>query len=412
MRLSAAFAPLPSALGLALGGYAGPPRVARSEARPLEACVLRAVDEEGGEAFVIGLDLLFVGPVLDARLKRSLAPAKVLTIASHTHSAPSTDPTKPALGAFAAAWTDGVAEVVEALAAELRAAPASGVALGRAESPLGLSINRRRVWPLPTLGRRGVQPPGVRMAPNPDGPRADLARVAVVTDIRGAPTAVIWSWACHATSPVAPGALSSDFPGAVRAALRAALGETPVLFLQGFAGDVRPPGRPAGPIEAGLALLRGPRFIPMTTAETQAWEAALGDAVRDLAHRAADASAPISGRVGARTMSVPLSGFLEGAPIRAMALGRLDLGDSLALVHVEAEPCAAHADAVARLAPGAWPIGYAGDVFGYLPTDRQAREGGYEATGYMPLFAMSGRYGGSIDEALAGALIALTDAPA
>jgi hypothetical protein len=97
MRFSARAFDLPSALGLELAGYAGPARIAARQIHALEGCVLRAVDEVGGEAFVIGLDLLFAGPELTRRLSEALAPAAVLVAASHTHSAPSTEiPASPA----------------------------------------------------------------------------------------------------------------------------------------------------------------------------------------------------------------------------------------------------------------------------------------------------------------------------
>ena len=55
------------------------------------------------------------------------------------------------------------------------------------------------------------------------------------------PIAVLWSYACHPVGFPARTRVSADFPGVVRRALRDAHGaELPVLFLQGFAGDVRP----------------------------------------------------------------------------------------------------------------------------------------------------------------------------
>jgi hypothetical protein len=410
MRLAARAFALPAALGLELAGYAGAPRFAATEMRTLEGCVLRAVDETGGEAFVIGLDLLFAGPELTRRLSQALAPAAVLVAASHSHSAPATDPGKPRLGAYAAGWTRAVGDRVLAAAEALRGETPSGVALGQAQAPLGLSINRRLHWPGPSLGRSGVTPAGARMAPNPDGPRADLARVAVASDAAGRPAAVIWSWACHATSPLPPGAISSDYPGAVRAGLRAVFGDLPVLFLQGFAGDVRPPGRPPSLAGRALALARGPRFTAMDPPRLAAWEEALAVGVTDLASQALAARAPLVGRVRGLSETLPLSAFLAGAPPRGLAIGLLELGRDLRLAHLAAEPSAAHADRVAEILPGAWAVGYAGDVFGYLPTDAQVPEGGYEVDGYMKLFAMTGRYVGSIDQALAAVLGRLADA--
>jgi hypothetical protein len=67
--------------------------------------------------------------------------------------------------------------------------------------------------------------------------------VLKLTPLDGTAAAVVFSYACH---PVivytyAGNAISADFPGAARDALRDALGEkTHLQFVQGLAGDVRP----------------------------------------------------------------------------------------------------------------------------------------------------------------------------
>jgi hypothetical protein len=81
------------------------------------------------------------------------------------------------------------------------------------------------------------------MRPNPDGPIAEKLWVLKLTPLDGTAPAVIFSYACH---PVivygyAGNAISADFPGQARNALRKELGEkTHLQFVQGLAGDVRP----------------------------------------------------------------------------------------------------------------------------------------------------------------------------
>ncbi len=94
------------------------------------------------------------------------------------------------------------------------------------------------------INRRGHDKSGApSMRPNADGPIADKLWVLKLTPLDGTAPAVIFSYACH---PVivysyAGNAISADFPGQAREALRKELGEkTHLQFVQGLAGDVRP----------------------------------------------------------------------------------------------------------------------------------------------------------------------------
>ena len=241
------------------------------------------------------------------------------------------------------------------------------------------------------------------MAPNPVGPTADCARVAVLRKRQdGAPIAVISTWACHPTSVIDDSIATSDYVGPIRSALRARLGEAPIIHLQGFAGDVRPPGAPAPPYAALNTLFWGPRFYSFNPAGLAAWEESVSTRITALVGRGEPFA--LRGDLDFKSTQIELQAFLDGAPDRNLEVGRIRIGNALALTYLEAEPSAAHASRVSSIFAADWPVGYAGDVFGYLPTDSQVPEGGYEVHGYMPLFGMSGRYRGSIDEALQAAL--------
>ena len=111
MLVSAAPVQAPLAVGRHLAGRAHARRVDRED-RPLEVNLLHVEDERGRSALLVSFDLLFVGAVLKTKLREAFPESTVLSFATHTHSAPPTDPHKPRLGAFDPEWTQALAERV------------------------------------------------------------------------------------------------------------------------------------------------------------------------------------------------------------------------------------------------------------------------------------------------------------
>src|SRR5262249_27377387 len=124
------------------------------------------------------------------------------------------------------------------------------------------AINRRRYWPLPTLNRTyGLRLSCIAMSPEPNGATDRRATVILLRRADSdAVIAAIWNYACHPTAVVPDNAVSADFPGAVRRALRIQFGDVPCLFAQGFCGDISPkmvraPPPPAGWLRSLTRLL-------------------------------------------------------------------------------------------------------------------------------------------------------------
>src|SRR5207302_1899845 len=163
---------------------------------------------------IVTADLLFVTAELKAALlaavgaQLGLNEASLLVAASHTHTAPAVDPSKPSLGVC-----------------------------------------------------------------DPDYPALVAQRGA---DLLGRLAA------CDPVGFPARTKVSADFPGVVRRALRDAHGaELPVLYLQGFAGDVRPreTGATTRFARRLVELVVGPLFAPFSTAQYAAWAGGLADRV-------------------------------------------------------------------------------------------------------------------------------------
>lgn len=345
---------------------------------------------------ILSADLLFVTDALKRRILDALSPelalddASLLFVASHTHFAPSVDPSKPLLGRAAPTYIDFVADRAVELVRRLAATPAAPGRLIHRTGAAQHAINRRRLgW---GLSRYGVPRRVALRAPDPAGPRDETVHVLELVDAAGRPVALAWSYACHPVSFPEPTRVSADFPGVARRALRAAYGDgLPVLFLQGCAGDIRPRelGRPRSVKRRFAELVVGKLFTPFTVPEYAAWSQSLAARVVDVA-RAPGAAHELGPT--AAIERVNLADLMTGAPTgRTVSFQRVRLSPAVSIAAVSAEPVAEYGLAVRALGRGAViPAGYSDSVFGYLPSARMLGQHGYEDEGFLEPFGLAG----------------------
>ncbi|MCB1225475.1 MAG: hypothetical protein KDK99_06665 [Verrucomicrobiales bacterium] len=215
-----------------LKGMPASPRTAEVKTR---LCV-RALVLASGEtrAAIVTLDTLKY-PEEDARKARQqiervtgIPAANIILCASHTHYGPLW------------AWYPDrlVTRITEAvtLAAKDLSPCTIGAATGTAE---GLSECRRVIKDGNAWNRWQLKPEeaGKYPAEGPSDPSFDLL---AITAADGRRKAIVYNFACHATSTRAP-LISADFPGEVEEHVQQQLGaKVPLLFLTGACGDVNP----------------------------------------------------------------------------------------------------------------------------------------------------------------------------
>jgi hypothetical protein len=366
----------------------------------------------GARCLIFSFDLMIVGSELQAMIFAKLAehgfkPNEIMLLASHTHFAPATDRACARLGIPEKQFVSDVAEAAEGLVLRMLQQKPSEITIEISRGRLNHSINRRRYWPFPTLGRTyGFRFTSVSMAPEPQGPTDELATVLVLRGAEdGKAIGVIWHYTCHPTAVIPDTVVSSDYPGAVRRALRKQLGEIPCVFVQGFCGDVRPnmrrSERRSGFRDRLRRVLRtvmsGPSFPTPLAGEWTRWSEDLAAKVVAIALASpGQVAAPAKLAVG--SASIPLGAFFKGsAPDKPLTTQIVRLGDVLELVALSAEVTVEWQDIIDREIPvrnGRIRLyaGYLGALFGYLPTAIQIREGGYEVEGFQPLFGLSGHF--------------------
>jgi Neutral/alkaline non-lysosomal ceramidase, N-terminal len=394
-----------------LAGYA--PRT-KPVATILDAIEISAVLLEGAGArcVIFSFDLMIVGSELQDMILTRLAghgfqPSEIVLLASHTHFAPATDRACARLGVVEKQFVSDVAEAAEGLVLRMLQQQPSEIMLQISQGRLNHSVNRRRYWPFPTLGRTyGFRLRSIAMAPSPLGETEELATVVSLrradsNEVIGA----IWHYTCHPTAVIPNNAISSDFPGAVRRALRARFGDIACVFVQGFCGDVSPMLRPAARKVGSRERLRrfarkvisGPTFPAAVAEDWTRWSENLAAKVVEVALGSPQTTAaPATLATG--SASIPLADFFDGSvPDKPLTAQAVRLGDALELIALSAEVTVEWQAIVDRALPvqnGRIRLhaGYLGALFGYLPTPGQIREGGYEVEGFQPLFGLSGTF--------------------
>ncbi|HZZ44655.1 MAG TPA: neutral/alkaline non-lysosomal ceramidase N-terminal domain-containing protein [Tepidisphaeraceae bacterium] len=345
---------------------------------------------------VITLDVIGVSIASTTRIRQRLQsaagihPNNVMVAASHTHCAPATIDLLGLTPApeFLASVEDAAVQCATKAIADLRPAR---LALGT--SSAYFNVNRR---PLPGAT--------TQFSVNYSEICDKRVRILRVDDLRGRPLTLLFHYACHPTTfPGSKGLISSDYPGVARSYIEHDLG-CPALFLPGCFGNIRPlvldsAGNfiPANAEqldsigrELASATVRAARSIktadadlldarqtelvlpyspPPTAAEFRAIQAETSPAAIAVKH-------PWAARV--------LSATALPAEVRS-AMQLLRIGP-LSLLSMPGEPVQEIGHAIERLAaavqPDLWPVGYSNDMLGYLVTEPQKIQGGYEPTAY------------------------------
>ena len=355
-------------------------------ADPIEANVL-VLGQDKATLLLISFDLLYVGDrlrrAIESRLQGIIAPDRIFLAASHTHRGPMLDDGMPGLGSFSYTAFQTVVEIIGDVIVQLLRTPAREVSVDVSYGDHSAGVNRR-LRRFVTVNRSGVRFNTVSMAPNPSGPNDTSIRRLRFLDATGAPIAEIWSSALHPTAFPFRDRISADFPGHVRRAIRSRTNaKLPVLFFQGFSGDIRPRTPTNG---LGFRrLLQGRRFADFSLVEYDEWVSQLATDVLDARWKTLEGEGVASVR-----LPVDRDSFVIGGPPPVEGwLHALRLGD-LAILGVPSEVVTEYSSSLVPVPPitDIWGVGCIDQVWGYAPTEKMLAEGGYESRGFCPYFGV------------------------
>ena len=402
-----------------MAGYARRSQPSQGVALPLHAKALALQPGRQGPAVLVTVDLLGVTASMTDRVaaqvrrRHGISRADLLFNASHTHCGPVVDEQLSvaydlslaqwhALRAYTQRLEQKMVAVIGQAIARLRPAR-----VAYAQGAAAFAANRRVKF-------------------SADGPVDQSVPVLRVDQSNGQPIAIVFGYACHNTTlSDAFVQYHGDYAGVAQAALEQRHRGTVALFVAGCGADANP--KPRGTLELvqahGTALADAvDRALPSALAIAPALRTAYG--VADLPFVGAEARErwkrqleipEIYLRRHAQAMDELLvrHGLLppsQPEPVQVWRFGppaskASTKGDAaMTLVALGGEVVVDYALRLAREYPreAMWVAGYSNDVFGYVPSLRVLREGGYEGADAMIYYARPGPFTDTVEETIVG----------
>jgi neutral ceramidase len=407
-------------LPISMAGYAARKTPSEGKVQDLHAKALAIEDQSGTRLVIVTLDLIGVPRDMRDWLEEQVAhryqlpPESLLLNASHTHCGPELRLTRvPEEGSEEE--LEQRREIVESYRAKLQEQLVDlvGEALEALE-PAELDFVQARCGF--AMNRRRPTDRGFINSPHSAGPVDHRVPVLRVTDTEGGLRAVLFGYACHNTT-LGFNFICGDYAGYAQEYLEEANEGLTALFFMGCGGDQNPYPRStldlakqhgrtlANAVEA--ALLSVPRSLdgplklgyekvdltfapPPTREELMRLAAGTSEPSRGHARRLLD-QLEEDGEIRG-TYSYPIQGVKIGGQLLLIALaGETVVDYSLRLQEELAGPIV-------------WVAGYSNDVFGYVPSLRVLREGGYEGGGAMLWGSLPGPFAEDVEERIVQAV--------
>lgn len=406
IKVSAGFTNINAENGMTLCGFMGRQEPCNKADGNLEANAL-IIKQGDVKIVIVSLDLLYVGLELRQKilvnLNGALTDSELLLCASHTHFAPSVDITKPSLGKFDSHYLELVVYKVTTLLKGLlcQGSEPAYVSYRKVLSFKGIISRRRMGWGL----KNGILRRMSIMAPNKSAEIDKSIRVLRITSAKGATLALLWNISCHPTEYPVSMTASPEYPGAVREILRKGINKKlPIIFLQGFSGDVKPNFTTFKPNQRNRRSsiknwinkkINAPLFESPSLKDWEKWVNDLGNSVvaaeKDTKKLDIDLIKGIRATISTKKLGLQTSIDIS---MHLIKIGKI------ILVGISAEPVNDYVSLIESLFPNniIIPVGYTDHVYGYLPSSKMLKEHGYEVDGFMKYFNIEGKFSENIDE--------------
>jgi hypothetical protein len=393
----------------------------------LEAVFLRLSDDEGGEVVLGSVDTLYLTDrsLSDIRSALGAVRTPVCLFATHTHNAPSLAPELPLpdLGLHDRDWYRAFVSSCARTISRVAEQPGEPVTLRYGERSTDLNVNRRRrafFVDYPALVRHRRVSVGWRIAhaPNKRGVVDRRVRALFFENPRREVKAVVWSLAAHPAFCPERLAVSADFPGLIRAALRRRFGnDCAVVYLPGLVGSAIPKIPPRLPTtfnEAAIQLLPFyPTYRSFSQKSYRKWVGRLFfELLRAYEARGLEA---LGNRVSVRQTSVPgiFSAHKEAtrSPSIDLQVSRVTLARGLDILGFNGEMLCEWMPLLEGVSGGTVLFsGYLAGPALYVPTSAELPDGGYEVTGFQKPFGLDGEFHPNISRLVVSAVERLFDA--
>jgi len=380
-----------------MSGYSSRDKPFDGVAADLYAKALALTDENGGRAVLITSDLIgfpadVAEPICERIMKETgLKRSQILLSSSHTHTGPATRTKTKTEGDLPEEeakrlndYTGWLQDRVVEIALQALGSEGDQAKLSRGTGVVNFVMNRRE----PT-------PRGIILGFNPRGPVDRSVPVLRIDDLQGNLLAVVYQAAAHNTTLTGKHyEICGDYAGFSQNYIETVHPGAQAMFMLGCAGDANP--YPRGTMEASRAHgdELGAEVCRILEAKLESVEGALKTAFRKV--------------------DLPLQPFLKEKEIpefmkksggwRKWMAGKMlehlhsgerepthyaapfavwQFGDDLTLAAMSGEVVVDYVHLLEKeIGPlNLWVAAYCNDVYGYLPSARILREGGYETRG-------------------------------
>ncbi len=391
-----------------MAGFAARKQPAQGVALPLQAKALALGDGGRRPRVLVTADLLGLTARVTSRVaaeverRHRIRRADILFNASHTHCGPIVEKQLSVAYDLSPEQWSAIDTYTAALERNLVAV-------------VGQAIERMRPARLSYARGEARFARNRRVRFTPVGPVDHSVPVLRVDDDRPGPLAIVFGYACHNTTlPARFVQYHGDYAGVAQAALEERHPGVTALFVAGCGADANPDPRgtldlvqthgaaladavdqvlaDATPVPAGLRTAYGAVDLPFARGEArERWRKRLDiDPVYLKRHAALmEAAMRRDGRLASA----------QEAPIQVWRVG-----GGLVLVALSGEVVSDYALRLAREHPDlrVWAAGYSNDVFGYVPSLRVLREGGYEGGDAMIYYGRPAPFTETVEESIVG----------
>jgi hypothetical protein len=395
-----------------LAGYASRKKPSEGKIQDLYAKALALEDSQGRRLVIVTSDLIGFSRSISEKVaeqvrnRAGLSRNQLLLTSSHTHTGPVIRDSLidmyelgPDHASAIARYTANLETQLVNLVAEAikNLAPAK---LFYGKGHANFAVNRRE--PSPT---------GYKIGVNPDGPVDRGVPVLRVEDSSGKLQAVLMGYACHNTTLTGEFyQFSGDYAGFAQSDLEKQYPGVVALFVMGCGADANP--RPRSSLE--LARQHGNSLAAAVSQVLASPMALVEDSLktrldyvdlplvlpsRDEFARRLQESDVYRQRHARRMLQMRKIPNSYRYPIQVC-----QLGSNLTIIALAGEVVVDYALRLQKelKSDQLWTIGYANDVFAYIPSVRVLREGGYEANQSGIYYGMPGPFAEPVEELIIG----------
>ena len=335
--------------------------------------------ESGPAVILVSADLIWWGSdrVSSMRERMRQQPgagnAVILLHATHNHSGPQTAATlSPLIGEASPAWLETMENAVIGGIGEA-VSTCETVCIARGSGVCDIGIHRRRLVDGTIL-----------MAPSRDGPIDPECTVIRFQTLTGETKALLVHFTCHPTT-TGGNSVHGEFCGVAMTIIEDRIGNSAIAgFLQGCCGDIRP------------ALIRDDQFYRGGMEDVLRLGSELSGVVLKVLASPMQPCEPTPCTAHQITLPLYFEHTAENTADSALLeMTRVLLGSQLGFFTFNAEMVVRYGFLIKQ--ESLLPLAYTGGMIGYVTTEQQLAEGGYEAREAFRYFRMPGPFAASTE---------------